>query len=184
MAHDQAPKARRSGDPTSVGHDFAVEAPDRLWVADLSYLRCWEGLVFFAFVIDAFSRRVVGRQLAGHPERHLKRVEDRPGVAVSKRKRRSEHAGRPAMRSPGRPPVGRLEHRQRFWAAIARGLSSDDAAVQAGVSVAVGVRWFREGGGMPSVTLAAPSGRYRCASPMRRSTSRCLYRAAGRCGAS
>jgi hypothetical protein len=64
------------------------------------------------------------------------------------------------MRSPGRPPVGRREHRQRFWAAIARGLSSEDAAVQAGVSVAVGVRWFREAGGMRSVTLAAPSGRY------------------------
>jgi transposase len=53
-----------------------------------------------------------------------------------------------------------LEHRQRFWAAIARGLSSEDAAADAGVSAAVGVRWFREGGGMPSVTLAAPSGRY------------------------
>jgi IS30 family transposase len=64
------------------------------------------------------------------------------------------------MRSPGRPPVGRLEHRQRFWAAIARGLSSEDAAAQAGVSAAVGVRWFREGGGMPPVALAAPSGRY------------------------
>ena len=45
---------------------FAVAAPDRLWVADLSYLRCWEGLVFFAFVIDAYSRRVVGWQLASH----------------------------------------------------------------------------------------------------------------------
>jgi len=53
-----------------------------------------------------------------------------------------------------------LEHRQRFWAAIARGLSSEDAAAQAGVSPAVGVRWFREGGGMPSVTLAPASGRY------------------------
>jgi IS30 family transposase len=53
-----------------------------------------------------------------------------------------------------------LEHRQRFWAAIARGLSSVDAAGEAGVSAVVGVRWFREGGGMPSVTLAAPSGRY------------------------
>jgi IS30 family transposase len=53
-----------------------------------------------------------------------------------------------------------LEHRQRFWAAIARGLSSEDAAVDAGVSPAVGVRWFREGGGMPSVALAPASGRY------------------------
>jgi IS30 family transposase len=64
------------------------------------------------------------------------------------------------MRSPGRPPVGRKEHRQRFWAAITRGLSSEEAAAVAGVSAAVGVRWFREGGGMPSVPLAAPSGRY------------------------
>jgi len=80
-------------------------------------------------------------------------------MGTSKR-RASDRAGRPAMRSPGRPPVGRLEHRQRFWAAIARGLSSEDAAAEAGVSAAVGVRWFREGGGMPSVTLVAPSGRY------------------------
>ena len=76
------------------------------------------------------------------------------------RGRRSGRVGRPAMRSAGRPPVGRLEHRQRFWAAIARGLSSEDAAGEAGVSVVVGVRWFREGGGMPSVTLAPASGRY------------------------
>jgi putative transposase len=35
------------------GATSAHRRPDRLWVADLSYLRCWEGLVFFAFVIDA-----------------------------------------------------------------------------------------------------------------------------------
>jgi putative transposase len=58
------PKARRH--PDLVQRNFAVQAPDRLWVADLSYLRCWEGLVFFAFVIDAFSRMVVGWQLAAH----------------------------------------------------------------------------------------------------------------------
>jgi putative transposase len=52
--------------PDLVERDFTAPAPDRLWVADLSYLRCWEGLVFFAFVLDAFSRRVVGWQLAAH----------------------------------------------------------------------------------------------------------------------
>jgi len=72
----------------------------------------------------------------------------------------SRQTGRPVEHSPGRPPVGRLEHRQRFWRTIARGLSSEDAAQEAGVSGAVGVRWFREGGGMPSVSLAEPSGRY------------------------
>jgi IS30 family transposase len=76
------------------------------------------------------------------------------------RRRRSDRAGRPAMWSPGRPPVARREDRQRFWAAIARGLQSEDAAVEAGVSPAVGVRWFREAGGMPPVTQAPLSGRY------------------------
>jgi len=79
---------------------------------------------------------------------------------MGRRRRAADRAGRPLMRSPGRPPVGRLEHRQRFWLAIARGLSSEDAATEGGVSAAVGVRWFREGGGMPSVALAPASGRY------------------------
>jgi IS30 family transposase len=64
------------------------------------------------------------------------------------------------MRSPGRPPVGRREHKQRFWAAIARGLSSEDAGVAAGVSAPVGVRWFRESGGMDPLPAAPLSGRY------------------------
>jgi len=72
----------------------------------------------------------------------------------------SQLTGRPVMRSPGRPPVGRREHRQRFWAAIARGMRSEQAGVEAGVSPAVGSRWFREGGGMPSVTQVPLSGRY------------------------
>ena len=46
--------------PDLVERDFSAPAPDRPWVADLSYLRCWEGLVFFAFVLDAYSRLVVG----------------------------------------------------------------------------------------------------------------------------
>jgi IS30 family transposase len=56
--------------------------------------------------------------------------------------------------------VARREHRQRFWKAIARGLSSEDAAVSCGVSPAVGGRWFRQGGGMPSTSLAPLSDRY------------------------
>lgn len=35
-------------------------------VRDFTYLRCWEGLVFFSFVIDAYSRRIVGWQFASH----------------------------------------------------------------------------------------------------------------------
>ncbi len=72
----------------------------------------------------------------------------------------SEMTGRPVMRSPGRPPAGRREHRVLFWAAVGGGATSVDAAREAGVSDAVGVRWFREGGGMATVTLAPLSGRY------------------------
>ncbi len=73
-----------------------------------------------------------------------------------------EKAGRARMRSPGRPPVGRIDHRRRFWRAIARGDTSLEAAAFAGISGPVGVRWFREGGGMPTVTLHAPSARFLC----------------------
>ena len=52
--------------PDLVQRDFSATAPDRLWVGDFTYLRTWEGRVFFAFVIDAYSRMIVGWQLATH----------------------------------------------------------------------------------------------------------------------
>jgi putative transposase len=58
------PLARRS--PDLVQRDFTASRPDELWLADFTYLRCWEGLVFFSFVIDAYSRRIVGWQFAAH----------------------------------------------------------------------------------------------------------------------
>ena len=67
---------------------------------------------------------------------------------------------RPPMRSPGRPPGWRREHRQRFWEAIAAGFSSEDAAAAAGLSPAVGSRWFRQSGGMAPFTFVSLSGRY------------------------
>src|SRR3954471_21406042 len=76
------------------------------------------------------------------------------------KRRRSDRALRAPMCSPGRPGVARREDRQRFWDAIAAGVSSDRAGELAGVSGVVGVRWFREGGGMRSVSRAPLSGRY------------------------
>ena len=76
------------------------------------------------------------------------------------RRRGADRALRRRMRSPGRPPVGRREHRQRFWEEVARGLSSEEAAVAAGVSPAVGARWFRACGGMPPLNLRPQSRRY------------------------
>jgi putative transposase len=58
------PHAQRPAD--LVGRDFSAPAPDRLWVCDFTRLRCWEGVVYFAFVIDVYSRRIVGWQLASH----------------------------------------------------------------------------------------------------------------------
>ncbi len=62
--------------------------------------------------------------------------------------------------SPGRPSTVRREDRVRFWKAIASGASSEAAAVQAGVSSAVGTRWFRDAGGMCPIRLVPVSGRY------------------------
>jgi len=80
------------------------------------------------------------------------------------RKRRSDRSGRGALPSPGRPSVARREDRHQFWVLIAAGRSSEDAAVGAGVSPAVGARWFRRAGGMPPSHLARSakplSGRY------------------------
>ena len=58
------PRAQRPRD--LVERDFTAPAPNRLWVGDFTYLRCWEGAAFFSFIVDVFSRKVVGWQLAGH----------------------------------------------------------------------------------------------------------------------
>jgi hypothetical protein len=86
------------------------------------------------------------------------------GVVMAVQKRRSDRVTRDGLRSPGRPKAVRRDEQRGFWQLIAAGLSSEDAAVGAGVSQAVGTRWFREAGGMPPSTLAPSSkpasGRY------------------------
>ncbi len=75
-------------------------------------------------------------------------------------KRQQEvRAMRGQMRSPGSPVAGR-DVRVRFWKAIARGLTSEVAAVEVGVGCAVGTRWFRQAGGMTPISLAPISERY------------------------
>jgi DNA-binding CsgD family transcriptional regulator len=78
---------------------------------------------------------------------------------VVRRQQLADRALRPAMRSPGRPIPARHVERE-FWRLIARGDSTEDAAVGVGVSVPVGARWFRHAGGMPPLSLAEPTGRY------------------------
>ena len=43
-----------------VERDFTAERPNRLWVSDFTYVATWRGFVYVAFVIDTFSRRIVG----------------------------------------------------------------------------------------------------------------------------
>ncbi|WP_218017463.1 IS30 family transposase [Gluconobacter kondonii] len=69
-------------------------------------------------------------------------------------RRKSERSTRHKLFSPGRPPVWQRENLCRFWRGIAAGLSSEEAAVAAGVSGPVGIRWFRSSGGMPPTHLA------------------------------
>jgi len=50
--------------PDLVGRVFTAAAPDRLWVADITYVRLGSGFCYAAFVVDAFSRRIVGWRVA------------------------------------------------------------------------------------------------------------------------
>ena len=67
--------------------------------------------------------------------------------------------GRPAQRVQGHPGL-RREHRQAFWAAIARGLTTEDASAEVGISKPAGARLFSQGGGMPTVTQLPMSHRF------------------------
>ena len=78
--------------------------------------------------------------------------------------RRKKRSTRAKLGSLGRPPVAGRAEQELFWRGIAAGLNSEDAALKAGLSQAVGPRLFRKAGGMPAAKFrssARPlSGRY------------------------
>ena len=49
-----------------VERDFTADAPNRLWVTDLTYVPTWSGVAYVCFIVDAFSRRIVGWRVAAH----------------------------------------------------------------------------------------------------------------------
>jgi putative transposase len=49
-----------------VQRDFTASRPNEKWVADITYLRTWNGFVYLAFILDCYSRMIVGWQLATH----------------------------------------------------------------------------------------------------------------------
>lgn len=76
--------ALRPAAPDLVGRNFASEEPDRLWVADITYVRSKEGFVYLAFILDACSRKVVGWSMATHLRTEL--VVDALQMAIARRK--------------------------------------------------------------------------------------------------
>jgi len=72
--------------PDLVQRDFAVDAPNRLWVADITYIATWAGFLYLAVVLDAWSRRVVGWAMATHLRTEL--VLDALNMAVGQRRPR------------------------------------------------------------------------------------------------
>jgi len=55
--------------PDLVSRQFTADRPNQLWVADLTYVATWRGFVYVAFVIDVFSRRIVGWRVSSFAER-------------------------------------------------------------------------------------------------------------------
>jgi putative transposase len=52
--------------PDLIERNFVATAPDRLWVADITYIPTWVGFLYLAVVLDTFSRRIVGWAMATH----------------------------------------------------------------------------------------------------------------------
>jgi hypothetical protein len=153
--------------------------------------RTFEGKVYCAVVLDAFSRRVVGWSIDSSQTAGL--VVNALGMAIENRKAEgvvihSDHGtqggfnwssqhlvdggvdGQAGWLDAGvdgsigdevaGAPVAASRDRARVLAEIAKGLLAEEAAAVVGVSQAAGSRWFRQGGGMPSMELAPLAGRY------------------------
>src|SRR4051794_22727456 len=116
--------AARPGD--LVDRDFTAPAPNRLWVADLTYVATWSGFVYVAFVMDVFSRRIVGWRCSTSLRADLAldaleqglwtraRDEGRDRAGAPLRPRRAV-PGHPLHRTPRRrrrPPLGGQQGRQ------------------------------------------------------------------------
>jgi putative transposase len=101
-----------------VQRTFSADAPDRLWVADLTYVSTWSGFAYTAFVIDAFSRRIVGWR-----------------VMASLRAELALDALEMAIFARGRPLSGLVHHSDRGAQYLAIRYTERLAEVEAAASV-------------------------------------------------
>jgi putative transposase len=99
------PEARPA--PDLVERRFSADGPDRLWVADITYIPTWAGFLYLAVVLDAFSRRIVGWAMAEHPPNRARAL-------------RAEHGDRPASPSSCRASFrpGHAVHLDRVRASL------------------------------------------------------------------
>jgi putative transposase len=103
-----------------VERQFYPAAPNVLWVADITYLRTWEGWLYLAAVQDAFSRRIVGWSMADHMRSDL--VVDALQMAIARR----------------RPEAGLIHHSDQGSQFVS--LAFGQAAGQAGIARSMGSR--------------------------------------------
>ena len=89
---------RRHRAPDLVKRNFTATRPDELWVADFTYCSTWSGIVYVAFIIDVYSRRLVGWKAAR-------------SMTADPRDRRPQHGG--VDQPPHRPGRPHLPHRRR-----------------------------------------------------------------------
>jgi len=100
--------------------DFAAGAPNRCWVADITYLRTWEGWLYLVAVQDLYSRRIVGWSMADHMRTEL--VTDALQMALARR----------------RPPPGLIWHSDQGSQFVA--LAFGQQARAAGIAQSMGSR--------------------------------------------
>ena len=85
MARRRRSACPASGSPTiSLDRNFAAGAPNRCWVADITYLRTWQGWLYLVAVQDLYSRRIVGWSMADHLRAEL--VTDALEMALAHRR--------------------------------------------------------------------------------------------------
>jgi len=70
--------------PDLVDREFTADGPNKLWVADITYIPSWAGTLFLAVVVDVWSRRVVGWAMADHLRTEL--VMDAFNMAIQQRR--------------------------------------------------------------------------------------------------
>ena len=109
------PARERPSAPDLVQRHFTATAPDELWIADITYVPTWQGFLFLAVVIDAYSRRCVGWSMRDDLRAEL--VVDALGMAVSAR----------------RPAAGLVHHSDRGsqYASLAFGSTLRDSGLLA-----------------------------------------------------